>query len=204
LKQRSVEEKIKLFPITISGTQAKINYAVIPISSVENDILKDYKEFRDRSIIVMGASVTSLSSAAIFAFNKLATSHFWKSKGWKPALVCAFCLLLIFAEQVRKDTVSFKLSDILQFSENEELFKYPQMAMTREDVDTKTFSLEDQIQYFKSHEDELERRIMLLLESDSFFFTSNTEITLKARDIQKFGPRCPLVRVLLSRFVDPC
>jgi len=33
LKQRSVEEKIQLFPTSITQTQAKINYAVIPISS---------------------------------------------------------------------------------------------------------------------------------------------------------------------------
>ena len=61
------------------------------------------------------------------------------------------------------------------------------MAMTREDLYDKTFSIEDQIRYFKSHEDELEKRIMLLLESDTFFFTTLTEVTMKARDIQTSG-----------------
>ena len=56
------------------------------------------------------------------------------------------------------------------------------MAMTREDLYDKTLSLEDQIQYFKSHEDELERRIIMLLESDTFFFTPITELDMKVRD----------------------
>ena len=57
------------------------------------------------------------------------------------------------------------------------------MAMNRDDLMEKTFSLQDQIRYFKSHEDELERRIMFLLESDSFFFTTLTEVDMKARDL---------------------
>ena len=57
------------------------------------------------------------------------------------------------------------------------------MAMSREDLMEKTFSLQDQIRYFKSHEDELERRIMFLLESDSYFFTTLTEVDMKARDL---------------------
>ena len=67
---------------------------------MENDILKDYKEFRDRSIIVMGASVTSLSSAAIFAFNKLATSHFWKSKGWDIQINFEFSYVRIVPKSI--------------------------------------------------------------------------------------------------------
>ena len=66
--------------------------------------------------------------------------------------------------------------------------------MTREDLMEKTFSLEDQIRYFKSHENELEKRIMLLLESDSFFFTTLSEVDMKARDIQIFGPSGSLTR----------
>ena len=66
--------------------------------------------------------------------------------------------------------------------------------MNREDLTEKTFSLEDQIRYFKSHENELERRILLLLESDSFFFTTLSEVDMKARDIQKSGPPCSLTR----------
>ena len=66
--------------------------------------------------------------------------------------------------------------------------------MNREDLMEKTFSLEDQIRYFKSHENELERRIMLLLESDSFFFTTLSEVDMKARDIQKSRPPCSLTR----------
>ena len=54
--------------------------------------------------------------------------------------------------------------------------------MTREDLYETTLSLEDQIQYFKSHEDELERRIIMLLESDTFFFTPITELDMKVRD----------------------
>ena len=57
------------------------------------------------------------------------------------------------------------------------------MAMNRDDLMEKTFSLQDQIRYFKSHEDELERRIMFLLESDSYFFTTLTEVDMKARDL---------------------
>ena len=57
------------------------------------------------------------------------------------------------------------------------------MAMNRDDLMEKTFSLQDQIRYFKSHEDELERRILFLLESDSYFFTTLTEVDMKARDL---------------------
>ena len=55
--------------------------------------------------------------------------------------------------------------------------------MNRDDLMEKTFSLQDQIRYFKSHEDELERRILFLLESDSYFFTTLTEVDMKARDL---------------------
>ena len=88
---------------------------------------------------------------------------------------------------MRKDVVKLKLPELLKSEENLELLKYPQMAMTREDLYDKTFSIEDQIRYFKSHEDELEKRIMLLLESDTFFFTTWTEVNMKARDIQTSG-----------------
>ena len=74
------------------------------------------------------------------------------------------------------------------------------MAMNREDLMEKTFSLEDQIRYFKSHENELEKRIMLLLESDSFFFTTLSEVDMKARDIQKYGP--PIVSEFFETVVE--
>ena len=104
-------------------------------------------------------------------------------KGWKPAFFSAFGFFSIFANRVRQDVVKLKLPELIQSAENPELFKYPQMAMNREDLMEKTFSLQDQIRYFKSHEDELERRIMFLLESDSYFFTTLTEVDMKARDL---------------------
>jgi len=184
LKQRSVEEKIQLFPISIAPTKAQINYAVIPISSIENDILKDYKQYNDRSIYVTGAFGTALSSALVFYFNyfsiKMFGNDWFKRKGSKPACFFIFCFITYIANSIRKDVVKLKLPELLKSEENLELLKYPQMAMTREDLYDKTFSIEDQIRYFKSHEDELEKRIMLLLESDTFFFTTWTEMNMKA------------------------
>jgi len=179
LKQKSVEEKIQLFPTSITQTKAQINYAVIPISSIENEILKDYKQFNDRSVYIMGSSLASMSGAILFALSKM-NADIWKRKGWKPAFFSAFGFFSIFANRVRQDVVKLKLPELIQSAENPELFKYPQMAMNREDLMEKTFSLQDQIRYFKSHEDELERRIMFLLESDSFFFTTLTEVDMKA------------------------
>merc|ERR1711990_6161 len=179
LKQRSVEEKIQLFPTLITPTQAQINYAVIPISSYENDILKDCKQFNDRSVYIMGSSLASMSGAIIFLLSKM-NADIWKRIGWKPALLGVFGFFSVFANRVRQDFVKLKLPELIQSEENPELFKYPQMAMNREDFMEKTFSLEDQIRYFKSHENELERRIMLLLESDSFFFTTLSEVDMKA------------------------
>merc|ERR1711953_37880 len=179
LKQRSVEEKIQLFPTSITQTQAQINYAVIPISSYENDILKDYRQFNDRSVKIMGSSLASMSGAILFLLSKM-NADFWTRKGWKPAFLGAFVLFSIFANRVRQDVVKLKLLELIQSEENLELFKYPQMVMNREDLREKTFSLEDQIQYFESHENELERRILLLLESDSFFFTTFSEVDMKA------------------------
>ena len=115
-------------------------------------------------------------------------------KGWKPAFLGAFGLFFYSLNRVRQDVVKLKLQELIQSEENPELLKYPQMAMYREDLMEKTFSLEDQIRYFKSHENELDRRIMLLLESDSFFFTTLSEVNMKARDIQKSGQPCSLTR----------
>jgi len=179
LKQRSVEEKIQLFPTSITQTQAKINYAVIPISSYENDILKDYEHFNNMSVYVMSSSLAGISGATIYLIFKM-NEDFWRRKGWKPAFLGAFGLFFYSLNRVRQDVVKLKLSELIQSEENPELFEYPQMAMYREDLMEKTFSLEDQIRYFKSHENELDRRIMLLLESDSFFFTTLSEVNMKA------------------------
>ena len=103
--------------------------------------------------------------------------------GWIPAFYGGLGLLGYVSNIVRQQVVKLKLTDELIPSEdNKEIFNYPKMAMTREDLYDKTLSLEDQIQYFKSHEDELERRIIMLLESDTFFFTSTTELDMKVRD----------------------
>merc|ERR1712062_119780 len=123
----------------------------------------------------MGSSLASMSGAIIFLLSKM-NADIWKRIGWKPALLGVFGFFSVFANRVRQDFVKLnKLPELIQSEENPELFKYPQMAMNREDFMEKTFSLEDQIRYFKSHENELERRIMLLLESDSFFFTTLSE-----------------------------
>ena len=98
------------------------------------------------------------------------------------ALFGAYGLLAVFLNDVRRNIVKQKADDFIPSDENNGLFNYPKMAMLREDIYDKTFSLEDQIQYFKCNEDELERRIMMLLESDSYFFTANTDINMKARD----------------------
>ena len=48
LKQRTVEEKIQLFPTSITQTKAQINYAVIPISSCKAS-LRSIKLFEGSS-----------------------------------------------------------------------------------------------------------------------------------------------------------
>ena len=103
--------------------------------------------------------------------------------GWWPALFSVYGVLGFYGNSVRSEIVKRKLDEFIPSDENKGLFNYPKMAMLREDIYEKTFSLEDQIQYFKCNEDELERRIMMLLESDSYYFTAETEIDMKARDI---------------------
>jgi len=181
LKQKSIEDKIQLFPLGISPTQ--IRYAVIPISSSEYDILNEYKQYDDRSVRVCVAVWSATASSTIFLTNKVEGRFFkriFKDKGWTPAFYGAVCLFAYMLNVLRQQVVKVKLNEFIPSEDNKEIFNYPKMAMTREDLYDKTLSLEDQIQYFKSHEDELERRIIMLLESDTFFFTSLTELDMKA------------------------
>merc|ERR1711893_76186 len=91
----------------------------------------------------------------------------------------------IYGNSVRVEVVKRKLDEFIPSDENKGLFNYPKMAMLREDIYEKTFSLEDQIKYFKCNEDELERRIMMLLESDSYFFTASTDFDMKALSLEE-------------------
>jgi len=180
LKQKSIEDKIQLFPLGISPTQ--IRYAVIPISSSEYDILNEYKQYDDRSVRVCVALWSATATAFLFLINKIVNQgrFFVNQKGWKQAFYGALCFFAYVYNILRRQVVKLKLNEFIPSEDNKEIFNYPKMAMTREDLYDKTLSLEDQIQYFKSHEDELERRIIMLLESDTFFFTSLTELDMKA------------------------
>ena len=46
----------------------------------ENDILKDYKQFNDRSVYIMVSSLGSMSGAIIFLFSKM-NADIWERKG---------------------------------------------------------------------------------------------------------------------------
>ena len=143
-----------------------------------------------KSSIIPWTRLSSRNSSSRHILRYISQSF----KGWKPAFLGAFGLFFYSLNRVRQDVVKLKLSELIQSEENPEFFEYPQMAMNREDLYDKTFSIEDQIRYFKSNENELDRRIMLLLESDSFFFTTLSEVNMKARDIQKSGQPCSLTR----------
>ena len=43
----------------------------------ENDILKDYKQFNDRSVYIMGSSLGSMSGAILFLLSKM-NADIWK------------------------------------------------------------------------------------------------------------------------------
>ena len=83
LKQKSIEDKIQLFPLAISPTN--IRYAVVPISlsklfsileSIskcnlgENGILKEYEQYNSRSVIVLCSLLSSFSAAVYFAHRR--------------------------------------------------------------------------------------------------------------------------------------
>merc|ERR1712131_72339 len=77
LKQKSIEDKIQLFPLGISPTQ--IRYAVIPISSSEYDILNEYKQYDDRSVRVCVALWSATATSTIFLTNKMvAMTNQWR------------------------------------------------------------------------------------------------------------------------------
>ena len=64
------------------------------------------------------------------------------------------------------------------------IFKYPEHAIMCDDILSNTFTLEDQIKYFTENVDELERRIMMLFESENLlFFKSETEMTLMGKGV---------------------
>jgi len=172
LKQKSIEDKIQLFPLGISPTQ--IRYAVIPISSSEYEILNEYRQYSRRSYPVCFSVCTAFTSSCWFVVNKMANPGIWNRKATKPAFWGAAGFFIWIFADIRRQTVKLKLDELIPSED------YPKIAMTREDLYETTLSLEDQIQYFKSHEDELERRIIMLLESDTFFFTPITELDMKA------------------------
>merc|ERR1712131_314946 len=144
LKQKSIEDKIQLFPLGISPTQ--IRYAVIPISSSEYDILNEYKQYDDRSVRVCVALWSATATAFLFLTNKIDNQGhfkqgFFKIKGWIPAFYGGLGLLGYVSNIVRQQVVKLKLTDELIPSDDKEIFNYPKMAMTREGLYDKTLSL---------------------------------------------------------------
>merc|ERR1711962_780977 len=193
LKQKSVEEKIQLFPLGISSNSAQIKYSVIPISPGENDILMQYKKWNNRSVFMLGSFMTATSGLAYRFFWKNSASTFKLPKGGfvtkGPLFVAAFCLIGFFGNQIRQQLIKRELlPNLIESAVNDDSseefqilrFKYPKKAMTRDDFYDKTFDLEAQIHYFNENEDELEKRIMLMLESDSLFFSNTSEIYMEA------------------------
>ena len=88
LKQKSIEDKIQLFPLAISPTN--ISYAVVPISSSklfsifqylklevisscnlgESGILKEYEQYHSRSVILLCTLLSSFGGAVPFAYRR--------------------------------------------------------------------------------------------------------------------------------------
>merc|ERR1712131_185792 len=118
LKQKSIEDKIQLFPLAISPTN--IRYAVVPISLSENGILKEYEQYNSRSVIVLCSLLSSFSAAVYFAHrrNYLNLQLHLSRKGWAMALFGAYGLLAVFLNDIRRNTVKIKLDDFIPSDEN--------------------------------------------------------------------------------------